>query len=98
MKPSTPPSRRRQSVLGQFPGIGAEGVGLEDLRAGLHVGPVNVADQIGLLERQFVVADVEECAPGVEHGAHGPVKDVDAVVVQQISKIRHSFSVVRRET
>ena len=79
-----------QPVVGQLPRVGAEGVGLDDLRARLHVGPVDVADQVRLLQVQLVVADVEEGALAVEHGAHRAVDDVDPAVGEEFAEGWHS--------
>jgi hypothetical protein len=77
---------RRQSVVGQLDRVRPERVGLEQLRAGLDVLPVDLADQIRLSEGQLVVADVQEDALSVEHRSHRPVEDVYPAVRQQISK------------
>ena len=70
--------------------VGAERVGLEDLGAGADVRLVDLLHQVGLLEVQLVVADVDEHAAAVQHGAHRPVEDVDAAVVEQIAEGRMS--------
>jgi hypothetical protein len=62
-----------------------EGVGLEDLGAGAHVGLVHVLHELGLLEVQLVVADVEEEALAVQHGAHRAVEHVDFSVGEEVS-------------
>ena len=58
--------------------VGAEGVGFEDLGAGLDVFLVDLADQVGLREVQLVEAAVDEDAARVEHGAHGAIGHHDA--------------------
>ncbi|MNS37745.1 hypothetical protein D3C72_699720 [compost metagenome] len=70
---------RLEAVVGEFEAGGAEGVGLEDVRAGFQVGLVDVRDQLGLLEDDLVVALVDVDATLVEHGAHGAVEDDDAI-------------------
>ncbi len=92
-----------QSVAAELDGIGAEGVGLDDLGAGPHVGFVHLAHELRLLEVQLVIADVQEEALGVEHRAHRAVEHVDFSVVQEIAQrgghplsvIRYPLSVVR---
>ncbi len=66
--------------------VGAEGVGLEDLSPGAHVGLVHFLDELGLLHAQLVVTDVQEEALGIQHGAHRPVEDVDFAVVQEVAE------------
>ena len=56
--------------------VGAEGIGLDDLRAGLDVGLVHAQDGFGLREVQFLEAALH--AYGFkQHGAHGAVGDQD---------------------
>jgi len=40
--------------------------------------------QLGLLQDELVVADVEEEALGIEHRPHRAVEDVDAAVGKQL--------------
>ena len=79
-----------QPVGRELERVGAEGVGLEQLGAGPDVLAVDVAHQVRLPEVELVVADVEEHAPPVEHGAHRPVHDVDAAVGQQVAQGGHA--------
>ena len=76
-----------EAVLGQLQRVGAEGVGLEQLGPGLHVFAMDLADQFGRLEAEFIVADVEEGALGIEHRSHRAVDDVHAAVRQQFAEI-----------
>jgi hypothetical protein len=74
----------REAVVGQLEGVRAEGVGLEQLRARLHVFAVDLPHQVRLPERQLVVADVQEDALAIEHRPHRPVEHVHPAVRQQI--------------
>ena len=67
-----------EAERGQALPVGAEGVGLQDLRAGLDVLLVDLADQVGRREVQLVEAAVDEDAARVEHGAHGAIGHHDA--------------------
>ncbi len=61
------------TVLRQAKRIGAEGVCFNDLRSGVEVFLVDVADEIRLYDVQFVVAAVDEDPLGVQQGAHGAI-------------------------
>ena len=62
-----------QAVPLQPKSIAAEGVGLDDLRAGLQIFLMDGANQIGLRQVQFVVTTMNEHTAFVQHGAHGAV-------------------------
>ncbi len=72
-----------EPVACQLHGVGAEGVGLQEVGAGAEVLAMDVPNQVGLPQVQFVVADVEEDAPGVKHGAHRAIAHVDPSILQQ---------------
>src|ERR1044072_3484113 len=76
----------RQAVAAELQRRGAERIGLENLGAGAYVFGVDLLHQAGLLEVQFVVADVQEEALAVQHRPHRPVEDVDAAILQQGSQ------------
>ena len=57
----------------QAEGVCAEGVGLDDLRAGLQVLGVDTGDGLRLREVQLIEAAVDEDSAVIEHGAHGTV-------------------------
>ena len=78
-----------QTVLGQLELVRPEGVGLDHFGAGPYVFPVDVADEVGLPDRQFVEADVHEDAAPVEHRAHRAVEHVDFPVGDQVVQSRH---------
>jgi hypothetical protein len=78
-----------ESVLGELEGVGAEGVGLQNLGAGGHVLAVNVPHQVGLPHGEFIEADVQEDAPVVELGPHAAVEDVDPAVVEKFAESGH---------
>ncbi len=69
-----------QSESPQARAGGAEGIGLEDLGAGLDVLLVNLADQVGRRQIDLVEAAVDKDAARVEHGAHGPIGYDDAAL------------------
>jgi hypothetical protein len=69
--------------------VGAERVGLDDVRAGAHVFPVHARHQIRLRDVQRVEALVDEDAAGVEHRAHRAVGDEHAIV-ERLQKVLHS--------
>ena len=78
-----------EPVARQLYRIGAKRVGLENLGTALYVLRVNALDQVGFLQVQFVVTDVDEHAAIVQHRAHGPVDHVDAPVCQQVGERSH---------
>ena len=73
-----------QAVGGELHGVGAEGVGLHQLRARAHVLLVDLPHHFRLLHHQRVVADVDEDAAAVEERAHGAVQDVHAAVLDHL--------------
>jgi len=91
-------------VVGQGDGVGVEGVGLDDVRAGGQVGLVDAADDVRLGEDEEVVVALQlagmvlEARPpvvrlvelmGLDHGAHGPVQDEDALGQQGFDGVGH---------
>ncbi len=58
--------------------VGAERVGLDDLRARLDVVLVDAAHQVRRRKVQLVEGTVEEHAAGVQHGAHRAIGDQHA--------------------
>src|SRR5690242_11275534 len=62
-----------ESVPGQTEGVAAEGVRFDDLRAGVQVLLMDVADKVGLGKVQLVVTLVDEHALGVKQGTHGSI-------------------------
>ena len=72
---------------------GIEGIGLDEVRAGLQIGGVNLADDRRLGQRQQIVVALEIAGPvaepfapvvgflqavALDHGAHRAVQDQDA--------------------
>ena len=55
--------------------VRAEGVRLDDVRAGAHVCLVHLGDEIRLREIQLVERPIEENALRVQHRSHGAVAD-----------------------
>ena len=53
--------------------VGPEGVGLQDLGAGLHVLLMNLPHHVGRGDVQLIEAAVDEHAARIKHGAHGAV-------------------------
>ncbi len=78
-----------QSMASQAEAVGAKGVGLENLGAGLQVFLVNGKDEAGVGEVQFVVAAIDEDAASVEHGTHGAIGE-HGPVAEDVSKGWHS--------
>ncbi len=81
-----------KAEVGQGDAVGVEGVGLDDVGAGLQVGAVDPGDDLGLRQHQqlvvalLLVLVVAEAVPAVvvlfqavplDHGAHGAVQDQD---------------------
>jgi len=73
-----------EAVLRQLARVSAEGIRLQQLRAGPHILAVDLAYQL-------VEADVEEHAPAIEHRSHRPVTDVGAAVGNQLPEIHRSY-------
>ena len=67
--------------------IAAEGVGLDDLGAGLKILLVDSANDIRLREVEFVVAAIDEDAAAVKHGAHGAVAEHGAAVCAGVEEL-----------
>ena len=61
------------AVSSQPERIGTEGVGFNDLRAGLEIVVVNAANQVRLRQIQFVIRPVDENAFGIKQRAHGAI-------------------------
>ena len=59
----------------QAKAVRPEGVGFDDLGAGLQIFLMHGADQLRLGQVQLVEALVEEDAPPIERGSHGPVTE-----------------------
>ena len=68
-----------ESVLLEFVGRGAEGVGLDDVCAGAYVFGVNLAHEIRITQIQLVVAAIDVDAFGIKHRTHRAVEDEDAI-------------------
>ena len=86
-----------QFVIGHGDGRGIEGIGADDVRAGVEKRAVYGPDDSGLRERQQVVVALQLTAVpgkafaakisllqavGLDHGAHGPVQQQDALFQQ----------------
>ena len=76
-----------------------EGVGLEDVGAGIEVGRVDVVDDLRLRQRQEVVVALQIVRPAreafaaiiflgelvaLDHGAHGTVQDQDSLLEETL--------------
>ena len=83
-----------EAVFGHGDDLGVEGVGLDDVGAGIQVEAVNVFDdlRLGEIERVVIAAQVFGMAgelgaaeiglgeaAGLDHGAHGAVDQEDAL-------------------
>ena len=62
-------------MLGQLVAVGAEGVGLDDLRSGFDVFAVDFATRAGLLQVEQVKTVFKTDAALVQHGAHGAIRE-----------------------
>ena len=69
-----------EAEAAQLHAVGAEGVGLDDVRAGLQVLAVHVDNQLGLRLVQRLEAAVDEDALAVQHRAHGAVTDEHTII------------------
>jgi hypothetical protein len=78
-----------QSAAGKLDGIGAEGIRFDHLGAGAYILPVNFPNHIRLPKVQLVVADVEEHALSVEHGAHGSINHVHTAIGDETRESLH---------
>ena len=78
---------RGEFVLRKNDRCAAETVGLDDVRAGFQVFPVNVQDHLGARANEILVASFERRAAKIrrtqvallQHGAHGAVKHQDSL-------------------
>ena len=61
-------------------GVGAVGIGFDDIGASLDIGGVDALDEVGGGEGDFVEAAINEDPFVVEDGAHGPVEDQRGLV------------------
>ncbi len=64
-----------ESVAGELDAVGAEGIGLDQLRPGRNVRSVNFLDDFGLSEVELVEGALEADATGMELRAHGAVAE-----------------------
>lgn len=78
-----------ETVAGKAKAIRAEGVGFEDLGAGLEVLFVNGHDECRIGQVELVVTAMDEDAPGVEDGAHGAVCE-QRLAGEDVTQLRHS--------
>ena len=98
-------------IIGLGDGLRVEGVGLDDVGAGLQIGVVDLADDVRLGQhKQIVVAlqivamVLEARAPiarlvqliALDHGAHGAVEDQDALLASRFSAAMRSSRVMTR--
>ena len=67
----------RETVVLQFQAAGTEGVCLDDGRAGLDIGAMDVFHDFGLLDIHELRAAAGLEAAGLQHGAHGTVKNMN---------------------
>jgi hypothetical protein len=70
----------RKAEVGELETIRAKRVRLDHVRAGAHVLPMHLGNQIRLCEIQLVETAVEKDALGVEHRAHRPIADENALI------------------
>ncbi len=82
-----------QTVPCQPEAVGAEGVGFDDLSAGLQIFLMNREDQVRIGKIQLVVAAVDEHAAGIEYGAHSAIGK-DGTTGENFVKLRHSLDML----
>ena len=82
-----------QSVARQPESVGAEGVGLQDLGAGLQIVFVDRQDQVWIGKIQLVVAAVDKHPARIQHRAHGAVGE-HGPATKDFGKGRHSVAMV----
>jgi hypothetical protein len=89
-------------VVAQVAEVGTEGVGLDAVGAGGQIGLVHPADHVGTGHVEDLVAALETLEIGVhvevgslEHCAHCPVGDEDAISQRGKEGIRHLTRLVR---
>ena len=83
-----------QAVIGHGDGVGIEGIGLDDVRAGFEVLRVNLLDDVRLGEVQHVVVEAQIArmmgeflaaivgfvqVARLDHRAHGAIEQQDAL-------------------
>ena len=68
---------RGATVVGLRNGVGAKGVGADNVRAGVDVGAVNAPDDVRMREVERLAVAAEAVA--LEHRAHRPVQDQNPV-------------------
>ena len=78
-----------QTVAGQAKAVGTEGIGFNDLGAGLQIVVVHASDQVGLGNVQLVIATVDENALGVEEGTHGSIAEHRPLLQTFAKVLRH---------
>ncbi len=69
----------RQAEFRELQPVGAEGVGLDEVRSGRDIAVVDRADDLRIGQVEFVEAPVEEDPLLVQHRPHGAVADKDAL-------------------
>ena len=59
---------------GQLVGIAAEGAGRDDVRPHIHIGGMDILQDVRPLHAEFFRADAKRQSCGLEHGSHGSIK------------------------
>ncbi len=88
------PDPPRQAVDPQLEAVGAEGVGLDTVRARGDVLGVDAQDDLRVVDTDDVEARVQRHAAGIEHGAHGPVAE-EGTLGQPRDEGRRHYRTVR---
>ncbi len=83
-----------EAITLQTQGIGAERIGLDDLRAGLQVFLVDIPYQIRLRDIQFVEAAIDKDSAGIQTGAHSPVAQHVPCPEDLCEPIRHRVGLI----
>ena len=79
----------REAVAPQLDAVGAEGVGQDELRAGLDIAAVDAGDQLRIAQRELLVAGIDKHALVVDDRAHRPVED-QGVPPQRFQVVPHA--------
>ena len=69
-----------------FP-VGAEGVGVDDLAARVHVGAVDITQPVRVIDGGQLRAGIDRYAPGLQQSAHAAVQNHRAFLFQQFTKV-----------
>ena len=81
--------RHRRTHMRQLFPVGTEGVGVDDLRPGLHIAPVNVQQPIRMLQRGQLRVFPRLQPSALEHSTHAAVQYYGRIAAQQFTKFHN---------